>query len=338
MKKKNLFRGLMALTMASLLTLAGCGQESSTNDSGNGESSNGESTPETSLNYPTKPIKIVNPFSAGGPADNTSRILAHHAEEFIGGSIVIENRDGGGGTIGQTAGASAKPDGYTLTLITASIVSNPIFNQVSYTHESFEPVIMTVNDPFYLVVSKDAPFDDAESFLEYAKENPGQISIGVSGSQTVPAFTAKEFEEKTGVELTTVPFDGEALAVAAAAGGHIQALIGNFSGIESQVKSGALKPILLFDVERSELAPDVPTAQEEGIDIISGSWRGIAVPAGTDPEIIEYLHQAFKQTTEKQEYQDQMTNSGIGITYRSPEEFKAIIEDTYNKYMNFAEK
>ncbi|MGO4890015.1 tripartite tricarboxylate transporter substrate binding protein [Anaerobacillus sp. MEB173] len=333
MKKTNLFKGLMALTMASLLTLAGCGQDSSTN-----EKANGESTSDTALNYPTKPIKIINPFSAGGPADNTSRILAHHAEEFVGESMIIENRDGGGGSIGQTAGASANPDGYTLTLITSSIVSNPIFNEVSYTHESFEPVIMTVNDPFFLVVSKDAPFDDADSFLEYAKENPGEISIGVSGSQTVPAFTAKELTEKTGIELTTVPFDGEALAVAAAAGGHIQALIGNFSGIESQVNSGTLKPILLFDSERSELASDVPTAQESGIDIISGSWRGIAVPAGTDPEIIEYLHEAFKVTTEKQEYQDQMINSGIGITYRSPEEFKAIIADTYNKYMKFAEK
>jgi tripartite-type tricarboxylate transporter receptor subunit TctC len=332
MNKSNLFKGLMALSMASLLTLAGCGEGSSTN-----EQTTGESTSDATLNYPTKPIKIINPFSAGGPADNTSRILGHHAEESVGTSIVIENRDGGGGTIGQTAGASANPDGYTLTLITSSIVSNPIFNEVSYTHESFEPVIMTVNDPFFLVVSKDAPFDDAASFLEYAKENPGVVNVGVSGSQTVPAFTAKEFEEKTGVELTTVPFDGEALAVAAVAGGHIDALIGNYSGIESQVNSGTLKPILLFDSERSDLAPDVPLAEEEGIDLISGSWRGIAVPAGTDPEIIEYLHEAFKVTTEKQEYQDQMINSGIGITYRSPEEFKAIIEDTYNKYMNFAE-
>ncbi|WP_209125066.1 tripartite tricarboxylate transporter substrate binding protein [Alkalihalobacillus sp. BA299] len=333
MKKTNLLKGLMALTMASVLTLVGCGQEPSTSENGNGESNT-----DTALNYPTKPIKIINPFSAGGPADNTSRILAHHGEEFVGESIVVENRDGGGGTIGQTAGASAKPDGYTLTLITSSIVSNPIFNEVSYTHESFEPVIMTVNDPFFLVVSKDAPFDDTASFLEYAKENPGAINVGVSGSQTVPAFTAKEFEEKTGVELTTVPFDGEALAVAAAAGGHIDALIGNFSGIESQVNSGTLKPILLFDTERSDLAPDVPLAEEEGIDLISGSWRGIAVPAGTDPEIIEYLHEAFKAATEKQEYQDQMVKSGIGITYRNSEEFKAIIEDTYNKYMNFADK
>ncbi|MDV2885517.1 tripartite tricarboxylate transporter substrate binding protein [Alkalihalophilus pseudofirmus] len=332
MKKNYFLKGLLAFSLASIVALAGCGESTSTS-----EQTNGGDTSESTLKYPTKPIRILNPFSAGGPADNTSRILARHAEELIGESIVIENRDGGGGTIGQTAGASANPDGYTLTLITSSIVSNPIFNEVSYTHDSFEPVIMTVNDPFFLVVSKDAPFDDIDSFLEYAKENPGKINVGVSGSQTVPAFTAKELEEKAEIELTTVPFDGEALAVAAAAGGHIDALIGNFSGVESQINSGTLKPILLFDDESSDLAPDVPLSEEAEIDLISGSWRGIAVPAGTDPEIIEFLHDTFKETTEKQEYQDQLINSGIGITYRSPEEFKEVIEDTYNKYMNYAE-
>lgn len=312
------------MVLALIVVLAGC--------------SNDKAGDKGELDYPKKPIKIINPFSAGGPADNTSRILASHAEEIVGKSIVIENRDGGGGSIGQTAGVTAKPDGYTLTLITSSIVSNPIFNNVSYTHEDFVPIIMTVNDPFFLVVGKDAPYDDAESFLTYAKENPGKINVGVSGAQTVPAFTSKELAEVADIDITTVPFDGEALAVAAVAGGHIDALIGNYSGFESQLKSGAMKAILLFDTERSDLIPDAPTASENGLDIVSGSWRGFAAPKGTDPKIIEFLHDKFKEIIDQKEYQDQMTNSGINITYKNAEEFKEIIGDTYDKYMKFAEK
>ncbi|MDN4605873.1 tripartite tricarboxylate transporter substrate binding protein [Sporosarcina highlanderae] len=322
--RKSFTKVISFMVMALLVVLAGCSNDKAGNKDG--------------LDYPTKPIKIINPFSAGGPADNTSRILANHAKDIVGKSLVIENRDGGGGSIGQTAGANAKPDGYTLTLITSSIVSNPIFNNVSYTHEDFVPIIMTVNDPFFLVVGKDAPYDDAESFLKYAKENPGKISVGVSGAQTVPAFTSKELAEVAGIDITTVPFDGEALAVAAVAGGHIDALIGNYSGFESQLKSGAMKAILLFDSEKSDLIPDVPTASEHGLDVVSGSWRGFAAPKGTDPEIIEFLQEKFKEIIEQEEYQEQMTNSGINITYKNAEEFKAIIEDTYNKYMKFAGK
>ncbi|OIJ13842.1 hypothetical protein BKP35_08685 [Anaerobacillus arseniciselenatis] len=333
--KKNLLKGLMALTLALLLiTLAGCGQEEASTN----EETNEGGSPETTFNYPTKPITIINPFSAGGPADNTSRFLAHHAEDYVGTSIVVENRDGGSGTIGQTAGANADPDGYTLTLITSSIVSNPLFNNVTYTHESFEPIIMTVNDPFYLVVNPDAPFDDIESFMKYAKENPGQITLGSSGTDTVPAFTLRELALEEDIDITMIPHDGEAYAVAAAAGGHIDGLVGNFSGFESQFNSGQLKPILIFDNERSELAPDVPTSEEAGIDIISGSWRGIAAPAGTDPEVVAYLHEKFKETTENEEYQNQMKNAGIDMSYRGPEDFKEIIQDTYNRYDMFTQE
>lgn len=322
--RRNFTKVISFMVIALLVVLAGCSNDNAGN--------------KDDLSYPTKPIKIINPFSAGGPADNTSRILANHAKDIVGKSLVIENRDGGGGSIGQTAGVTAKPDGYTLTLVTSSIVSNPIFNNVSYTHEDFVPIIMTVNDPFFLVVGKDAPYDDAESFLKYAKENPGEINVGVSGAQTVPAFTSKELAEVANIEITTVPFDGEALAVAAVAGGHIDALIGNYSGFESQLKSGAMKAILLFDTERSDLISDVPTASEHGLDVVSGSWRGFAAPKGTDPEVIEFLQDKFKEIIEQEEYQEQMTNSGINITYKNAEEFKAIIDDTYNKYMKFADK
>ncbi|WP_134700803.1 tripartite tricarboxylate transporter substrate binding protein [Ammoniphilus sp. YIM 78166] len=337
MNKNKFVSSFLSVAMVSVLALTGCGGNNAAgNATGNNGTENTQS--EAKLDYPKKPITIINPFAAGGAADTTSRVLAQHAEQFIGHSLVIENRDGGGGSIGQTAGASAKPDGYTLTLVTASIVSNPIFNQLTYTHESFEPIIMTVNDPLFLVVNKNAPFQDAESFVQYAKENPGKVRIGVSGAQTTNAFANKELAEKANIDLVTVPFKGDALSIAAAAGGHVEGVVASYSGVESQVNSGELKAILVFDEQKSELAPEVPTAKEKGYDVIGGSWRGVAAPKGTDPQIIEYLHNAFKQATETPEYQEQMKKSGINPSYKDPAGFKTMIDDTFEKYSKYAEK
>jgi len=329
MSKK--IRGLMVFVLLAMLAILGaCNQESDKSQVAAGEK-------DVTLDYPTKPIKIINPFSAGGSADSTSRILGQHAEQYLGKSVVIENRDGGGGTIGQTAGAKAKNDGYTLTLMTSSLVGNTIYNDVSFEVDDFEPIIMVVNDPIYLVIGKDQPFDDIESFLKYAKENPGDITVGVNGTQTVPAIVNKQLAVVGEFEVSTIPFDGESLALAALAGGHVQAMYGSYSGFESQLDSGNVKAILISGEERSENLPDVPTAKESGIDVAVGSWRGIGAPKGTDPEIIKFLHDAFKETFENEEFQDQMKKVGIDVSYEGTEGFKEVIKQMNQTYLDYGE-
>lgn len=329
---RNKVRGIfLFLLLLTFTVLTACSE-----DAASGESNKGDGG-KSSLDYPTKPIKIINPFSAGGSADNTSRILGQHAQEYLGQSVVIENRDGGGGTIGQTAGAKAKNDGYTLTLMTSSLVGNVLYSNVGFEVEDFEPIIMVVNDPVYLVVGKDAPYDTVEEFVEYAQENPGAINVGVNGTQTIPAIANRQLANVAGIEVSTIPFDGESLALAAVAGGHVDAMYGGYSGFESQLTSGNVKVLAILADERAESLPDVPTAKESGVEVSSGSWRGIGAPKGTDPEIIDFLHEAFKQTVENQEYIDQMEKVGIDIFYGGPDEFRDLIKDTtkiYEEYGN----
>lgn len=282
--------------------------------------------------FPTKPITVINPFSAGGSADNTARVLAQYARDHLGQNIVVENRTGGGGTIGQNAGAQAAADGYTLTLLTPSFVTNTIFANVAYTVDSFEPVIGIVNDPDFLAVRNVAPFNEVESLLEFAKANPGQVRIGNSGPNSSDSFTAQAFEEASEIEVTHIPFDGGALSSAAVLGGHIEAVIGNYSEFEAKEQTGEMRIILAFSEERMDYAPNVPTARELGIDVISGSWRGFAAPAGTDPARIAILHEAFKAAMEDPDYIQQMKDLGIPVMYRNPEAFKAVIQSDYRRF------
>lgn len=324
---RNKLNGLLlAMLFVTFTVLTGC----------NAEKANGESN-KGATDYPTKPIKIINPFSAGGSADNTSRILGQHAQEFLGESVVIENRDGGGGTIGQTAGAKAKNDGYTLTLMTSSIVGNALYNNVSFKVDDFEPIIMVVNDPIYLIAGKDAPYDTLEEFVDYAKAHPGEINVGVNGTQTNPAISNRQVSETADIEVATIPFDGESLALAAVAGGHVDVMYGGYSAFESQLHSGNVKVLTILSEERSEELPDIPTAIESGIDVVSTSWRGIGAPKGTDPEIIKILHEGFKQAVESDAYNEQMKKVGINLSYGDPEKFQEVIDQSVEIYENYGQ-
>lgn len=306
------------------LTIVACGDNSSSDD--------------VTENFPEDTIKIITAFAAGGSNDSIARTLAEASEDIIGQSVIVENLTGGSGSVGQTEGAQADPDGYTLTLVTASIVSNPLFNDLPYTHESFEPIILVNNDPQYLVINTDAPFDDIDSFIEYAKENPGEVKIGVSGTNTTNAFASQDLANELDLDIVVVPHDGTADSIVALQGNHIDAVVASYTEFQSQMQSGELKPILNFGgKDRNDNTPDVPTALELDINVDYSSWRGIAAPAGTDPEIIEYLHDSFKEAIETEEFQKTMENLGLDVDYLHYEDFQTLIDETYKNYKQFSE-
>lgn len=320
--KNNLLK--VAVYAFLILIIAGCGD----NDTGADVSK-----------YPERSLDLIVAFAPGGDNDNIARILADTSEEFIGESIIVENRTGGSGTVGQTAGANADPDGYTLTLITSSIVSNPMLNDLTYTHESFEPVILLNNEDLFLVTSEDSSFDDFDSFLQYAEDNPGKVNIGASGSQTITAFAANDMADAAGIDITIVPHEGVSDAIVSLQGGHIDAIVGTYGEIRDQISNSGFKPILtLTQGDRNPNTPDVPTAAEVGIDIEYTSWRGIGVPADTDPEVVKYLHDKIKETMESQDYQDRMETVGIDINYADTDSFRELINTTYENYSNNLEK
>ncbi|WP_167751492.1 tripartite tricarboxylate transporter substrate binding protein [Lentibacillus salicampi] len=284
-------------------------------------------------NYPDKPVKVIVPFSAGGGATTTARVIGQHTEEHLGETIVIENQEGGGGTAGQQAASTADPDGYTLLLMTGSAVTNPIFNNTSFTHEDFEPVIQLVNDVSYLYVDADAPYDDFESFIEFAEANPGEVTISTSGAQASDHYAALDIIAQYDLEAEAIPYDGESGAIASTAGGHDEAVIGNFAAAEGQVQSGNLKALVVLGDERSDVYPDVPSSSEVGLEVTESSWRGIAVPKETPQEVIDILHEAFKKGFDEEEYQEQMSNLGMDTEYQNPEDFQERINE-YHESMN----
>jgi len=289
-----------------------------------------------SEDFPNKSINLITAFAAGGSNDSIARTLAEASEDILGQKVIVENLTGGSGSIGQAAGANAKPDGYKLTLVTASIVSNPLFNDLPYSHESFEPVILINNDPQYLIVNTKSSYDNIDSFIEYAKENPGKVKIGVSGAQTTNAFASKDLAKSLGLEMVTVPHDGTADAVVALQGGHIDAVVASYTEFQGQLKSGELMPILNFaGKERNPNLPDTPTALELDIDVDYSSWRGIAAPKGTSPEVIQTLHDSFKEAIESEQFKDAMANLGFDIDYLNPEDFQQLINETYDNYVQF---
>ena len=284
--------------------------------------------------FPSERIDIITAFAAGGANDALARMLAEATEEIDDAyDFTVDNVEGGGGSVGQTQGAQADADGYTLTLITPSIITNPMFNDVAFTHEDFEPVILLNNEPHYLLVGEDSPVSDYESFIEYAEDNPGSLTIGVSGAETSTAFTSRDFASELDIETTTVPHDGEADAILQAQGGHIDGVVtGGLTGAESAIEDGSLTPILVFADEQPDDDQDVPLASEAGVEAEHTSWRGIGVPAGTDEGIIDQLHEVFSEAIESDTYVDGSENQSLSVDYMGPDDFQDLIDETYETY------
>lgn len=322
--KHNKLAKAVALAAALGLTLSAC----SGSDGGNGAAED----------FPSKSIDLVVTFAAGGANDTLARTFAKEAEKEIGQSIVVDNRTGGGGSVGQAEGASAKPDGYTITMVTPSIVSNPIFSDVPYDYDSFAPVSRLNNEAIYLVVNtKDDRFDDIDSYIEYGKKNPGKLNVGVSGARTTTGLASDGLMEQIGVDGTTVPHDGASDAVVALQGQHLDAAVVTYTDFQSQFKSGDLKPILSLsgDTASKELVGEAPTAAESGLDLDYSSWRGLAVPADTDPAIVEKLSDLVDTVSEGEDYKKAMDTAGLEVDYLNNDDFKKLIDETHERFSEF---
>lgn len=316
-------KGVLAVLMTFLLILSAC----------NSGSSEGET--ENASNYPEEEITIIVPFAAGGAATTTARLIAKSMEEHVGQDIVVENREGGSGTAGQQAVASAEPNGYTLLLATNSVITNPMFSKTGYTHENFAPIGQVVSDVSYLYVSEDAPYDDYESFVNYAKENPGEVTIATSGAQASDNYAAGDLIEAEGLDAQTVPYDGAARAVSSAAGGHDSAAMSSFSEAEGQVQEGNLKPVLVFSENSSEQYPELPTTADIGYeDITDESWRGLVAPEGTNEEVISSLTDFLEQAFNEEDFQQAMENQGMVTRFRNGDELKELMNTQYERYSN----
>ena len=279
------------------------------------------SVPVMGAGFPKKNVTVICPWSAGGGTDTILRGLAKQTEPFLGKNITVVNKTGGGGAIGHGAGIAARPDGYTVAMITFEILSLPPQGLVPFTYKDYD-LLMRVNmDPAAITVPKDAPYDTIAEFVEYAKAHPKAIKVGHSGPGSVWQIAGGIFAEKAGIELAFVPYDGAAPAVTALVGKHIQAVSVSPAEVQGQVEAGSLKMLAVMSDQRIANFPDVPTLKESGYDVSFGTWRGLAVPKSTPENAKHVLADAFKKGMESAAFQKFAKDSGLGLAYMNAEDW-----------------
>lgn len=315
----------LVIGSALLLTLTACGDDS---DKTSGAS-----------DFPSKPITMISPTSAGGGTDATARALATEIEKHIDSSVGVVNKPGGSGSVGMTEGSNAKPDGYTVTMVIAELTMLEHMGVSPLNQDQVKAVAMVNLDPAALTVPADAPYDTLEEFIDYAKENPGELKVGNAGSGSIWHVAAESLAENAGIELNHIPFEGAAPAVTALVGNHIDAVTVSPAEVKTQLDAGNLKTLAVMADKRSEIIPDVPTFEEAGLDIESvATWRGITVPNDTPDEVVAILEEAIMKAADEDSFKKFMTNNGLGIELKKSQEFSDFMDENYEYYKTmFAE-
>ena len=284
--------------------------------------------------YPDKPIEVIVPYAAGGGVDVTARLFAEQCKKYLPQPLIVMNKTGGGGAVGFTAGAKAEPNGYTLTMITNSALSDQFFTKsADYNHKNFAPITQVATDPAIVVVQKGSPYDlSLEKFLEHARKHPEEVRVGAGGTWSVQDTVRNLLEREAKVKLTKVPFTGGAPAVTALLGGHIDATVAYIAEFKGHLDAGKLKPIAVSGDKRSPFLPDVPTFKEFGISMPVEVWRVLAAPAGTAGEVLRILEGAFLKTSNDPATRKAFNEAGIDLQIRDMAGTQQFFEDQYRFY------
>ena len=279
--------------------------------------------------YPDKPVTVICPWTAGGGTDVLLRALSKSAEKYLGQTITVVNQTGGAGAIGHNAIRTARPDGYTIGMITFELNSLPPQGLVPFTWKAFDPLMRINSDPAALTVKADAPYSTVRGFMDYAKAHPGEITIGNSAPGSVWHIAAGLAAEKTGVQVKHVPFDGAQPAVTALVGGHIKAVAVSVAEVRGQVQAGNLKILGVMSADRDKIFPDVPTFKEQGVDVQFYTWRGLGLPKGVPPAIKAKIADAYKKAFDSQEFKDFAAKASLNLAYQDSAEFAKFLDQNY---------
>jgi tripartite-type tricarboxylate transporter receptor subunit TctC len=274
--------------------------------------------------FPSRPVTLIVPWPAGGTTDIGLRALAAATEKHLGQPIVIENRAGAAGTLGPgQMAANAKPDGYTVAQIPITIFRYPFMTKTSFDPRTdFTYIISLTGYTFGVVVKSDARWKTFPDYLVEAKAHPGKLNYGSPGTGTSLHITMEQIAKQQGVKWTHVPFKGNAEAMNALLGGHIDAMADS-SGWAQLVNAGTFRLLVTWGAARTKNWPDVPTLKEVGVDLVSNSPFGLAGPKGMDPAVVKVLHDAFKKGMEEPSYAAAMAKLDQELFYLSSEDYRA---------------
>lgn len=278
--------------------------------------------------FPSRPIRLIVPYGAGGPTDTHLRILAQQVASQLKQPVIIDNKPGANGTFGAVELARAQPDGHLIAVIPASVYREPYLNRVVFDPLTLSYIIGLTDYTFGIAVKQDAPWKSWTEFLADARKRPGRISVGAAGPIQTPSIVLAELAQLANIELNRVPYKGDSDQVSDLLGGHVDA--GVLSGVASaHIRAGRLRYLAMLTPKRVEQFPDVPTLRELGLDAVVESPYGIAGPPGLPPERLRMLHDAFKTALESSEGHKVLDQLNQPINYRNPEEFALYAKNTF---------
>jgi tripartite-type tricarboxylate transporter receptor subunit TctC len=281
---------------------------------------------EETEKFPTKPVNAMVAWAAGGGADLVFRALAAVFPKYANGQpLVITNSGGAAGVPGITQFSKEAPDGYWIMHWNVAHIIKTHMDTVPFTATSFVPVVKVVEANNYLNVRADAPWKNLQDFIAEAKKNPGKVSMGNAGPGGGNHMAALLFERAAGIELLHVPFTGGGPSVTGLMSGQCDSAMNVAPEGISNAQAGQLRILGVFGEKRFDSFPNVPTAKEQGVNLVLNQWRGIVVPAGTPDDIVQKLHDIFKQCIEDPEFTAKMKELNATPAYANAKDYGALI-------------
>ncbi|MFC0272085.1 tripartite tricarboxylate transporter substrate binding protein [Metabacillus herbersteinensis] len=318
---KKLMSVLLVMVMG--LMLVGCASSQTSSESDKEESS------DKAEGYPEKAITVIVAYEAGGGTDSGARIMLPYVEEALGVPVNIVNKPGGGGWIGWSELANAKPDGYTIGYInTPNFMTgylDPKFKRKENL-ESFTPIANHVTDPGVIAIRTDEDrFTNIEELVEYAKEN--RLTATSTGVGSDDHYASLKMNDQLGTQFDPVHNKGAADSVTSVLGGHVDVMFANVGEVTNLHKEGKVKIIGVMGEEKSQFLPDVPTLAESGFDVYSWSARGLAAPKGMDPEQLKILQEAFDEGIKNKEHVEKMGKLGLEVNYLAGQDYMNLLKN-----------
>ncbi len=270
--------------------------------------------PALAGNWPSQPVRLISPFPAGGTADILSRALGQELSEQWKQTIVVENRVGAGGAVAASQVARARPDGYTMLMVSGSMLTvNPnLYKDLPYRVGDFKNVSIVSTGPFVVAANKKVPANNLVELLSYIRQNKSGVNFGSSGVGSQTHMASEMLMHTTGSKMTHIPYSGETLALTDLIAGQIQVVTGNLAALMPFIKSGDVKAIAVTSSERSAALADVPTVKEQlDKEFDSQGWFGVVVPKGTPDDIVEKMEQGIKTAMASERMKKKFQDLGL---------------------------
>jgi len=280
--------------------------------------------------WPSKPVKIVVPFAAGGTTDVVARQLAQKLSESWGQTVVVENKPGAGGNIGADSVAKSPPDGYTLLMTSGSIVAA---NPYMYKNMGFDPakdlapITNVASGPQVIVIGTAVPAKDLKEFIAYAKANPKKVNFGSAGIGTQTHLAGENLAHQAGMELVHVPYKGESAALTDLIGGQIHMVPANFAAALPHIQGGRIRCVAVTSKERHPQLKDCPAAAEAVPGFVNDGWWGLMAPAGTPREILDKVQRDSATILHSEEFKARFAQQGMVPVANKPDELAAAIRE-----------